>query len=287
MARHESACISKRLTDFRQRRNPRDLLTALWLVAMQGRWVELLFGLYCTIRFRPSRVENSRNIDVDELIHHGEHQCRVRSFQRHEAIAATNAMTRSNEGLPHCRIHGVAECEAHTFLGEYAENSARVYVRSPDRVRIFSPYDRDARVRHIHMVHAHNGVIYIATGDSRKYLDQFTYGEGKLQRISRVVRWFGGFTAGCSIGQKLYLGTDFSGRPNYIYCLETRERFPFPRPAFFKYCAVMLPIEDRYIICVNRSLPYAAPQRVISIFDVVERQFIFSEICMQEAFAVD
>ena len=270
-----------------QRRNPRDLLTALWFVARQRRLLELLFGLFCVLRLRPSPVEHSTDPDIHELIRRGEHQSRARSFQRYEAMAAANAVLHGSERLPHCRIHGVAECEAHTFLGEYAEDSARVYVRSPDRVRIFSPYDRDARVRHIHMVHAHKGVIYIATGDSRKYLDQFTYGDGKLQHVSRVARWFGGFTAGCSIGQKLYLGTDFSGRPNYIHCLETRETFPFPRPAFFKYCAVMLPIEDRYIICVNRSLPYAAPQRVISIFDVVERRFIFSGVCMQEAFAGD
>lgn len=287
MPRQESACISKRLADFKQQRSPRDLLAAIWLVAMQGRLHELLFGLYCLIRFRPRRVKNAKKVDVHELIRLGEIEVLARSARRQCEMARTNAMTPREACLPYCRIHALAEYEAHTFLGEYAEDSARLYVRSPERVRIFAPYDRDPGVRHIHLVHAHNGAIYIATGDSRKYLDKFHYRGGQLHHIARVKKWFGGFTAGCSIGGQLYLGTDFSGRPNYIYCLETRERFPFPRPAFFKYCAVMLPIEDRYIICVNRSLPYSAPQRVISIFDVVERQFIYSAQCMRDAFSGD
>lgn len=252
------------------------MAVALFLILRQGRLLELMYGAYCWIMLPPNQVQNRGDFDVFALINQAEKEFTERDSLNRRLLKLVGSRALGEDSVQGCTFHGLTQYNEHFVLGEYAHNSARVYIISPHGVQILEPYKSDLGVCHIHLVHHHADRIYIATGDSRKYLDSFEWDGHTIQLRDRILRHFGGFTAGCSIGSRSYFGTDFSGRPNYIYCMETGKVFGFPFPAYLEYCVAMLAIEQRFIVCLTTSAPFAEPRRSISIFDSASNKFIYS-----------
>jgi hypothetical protein len=285
MQRSGSSIISERIEYFRQRRHPFYLLAAIRLIVSQGRLSELLFSLYCLLTLRPGKVKKAlRNNEILDLMANAQRSFSQIYLLRQKSLSEINMRLDIRDKIKECLIHGYAVQGGSTLLGEYADDSAMIILYSSEGVRTFSPYEDDPGVRHIHLLHLHDDAIFVATGDSRKYLDKFHFDSGELRFVRRILKRFGGFTAACSIGKHLYLGTDFSNRPNYIYCLQTGEKFGFPRPAFYQYCVLMLRIEERLILCLNISPPYAPPKKTVSIFDSESKRYVFCEEYVEPGF---
>jgi hypothetical protein len=174
-----------------------------------------------------------------------------------------------------CMHHGFARNGDLQIVGEYADGSARIFLLNESGEAAFSPYRDDVRVRHVHAVGLHRDRLYVSTGDEAKYLDCFRIVASEIRFEKRICQQFGGFTALCPLSGRLYLGTDFSSRPNYILCLETGEKFGFPEAAYKMYCVIMIPLRSRFILCVNVSAPYTELQRVVSIFDTERKSFTY------------
>jgi hypothetical protein len=176
-----------------------------------------------------------------------------------------------------CLVHGHASQHGGTLVGEYADESARLIYFTGDSFAIFEPYRTDGWVRHIHSVIAYKNGFLVATGDSAKYLDHFHVKNNELVRVSRLIHNFAGFTAACEVRGKVYFGSDFSSRPNYIYCLSTHRKFFFPAKSYRHFCVAMIVVDDRYIASMNYGLPL---NRIFSVclFDTETGEFISSDI---------
>ena len=117
--------------------------------------------------------------------------------------------------------------------------------------------------------------LWVSTGDAKKYLDRWTLRKGRMAFEARVLGVMGGFTACAKVRDRTFFGSDFSERPNYIFCLETGQKWFFPRPAYTRYCTLMLPFESTYLFCVNKALLKRA--RALTIFDTRKLAFTCCE----------
>jgi hypothetical protein len=241
--------------------------------------LEAAYGALCYLTARPGVVSKTTEIDIEPMLH----QIRVAtvslSTQRLRVLRDLAAAMPRADAPVDCQIHGFADIEDGFVVGEYGEGSARVYLKTDGRYSWSDPYGNDPRVRHIHAVFRHRGDVFVSTGDAHKYLDRYSIERGDLRFRDRVIRLFGGFTAGCSVRDQLFLGTDFSGRPNYILCLETGRKFWFPRPAYNQQCSLMVPLRDRHIVCINAPLMWLGRQLSVSVFDADSLQFIYCRHC--------
>jgi hypothetical protein len=269
--------ISLRIADFLSTSNPIHLLAAIALVISQGRVLEVTYGLYCIILFRPGKIRLHNPLITSEILAEAE-LLTIGLREQMRATADHLAKRLSTDDVPRgFLIQGFTAIQHGLVVGEYDENSSRIYLLFSDSVSMLDPYSDDPGVRHIHLVHNHGGRLFVATGDSKKYLDEFYVEDRKLIHVMRWHRYFGGFTAGCTVGARLYLGTDFSGRPNYIERIDTGQKFCFPPPSYNQFCLLMLNIQDRYIFCLNASLSFIEDRKSISIFDTATSEFIFSQ----------
>ena len=91
------------------------------------------------------------------------------------------------------------------------------------------------------------------------------------------MRRFGGFTTVAVVEGRHWFGSDFSERPNFLFCLETGRKHFFPAPAYTKWCYVMLPLEERYLYCVNTHLAHVSGRQAVSIFDTRAGTFLHCE----------
>lgn len=242
---------------------------ALMLIFRQNRFLEVLYGIFCFLFHKPSLLGNSGlNENLDEIIQVGR-----KIYVEKQSEYSNLRRERSFNFLP----HGYVILENALVIGEYADNSARIFIENRrDKCDTIDFY-RDYRgVRHIHSLLRDGASLFVSTGDSKKFLDQWEITDGQLRFQKRILRLcFGGFTACCVINGLRFFATDFSGRPNYIFCLEKKRKYFFPKPAYTHYCLHMLPVFDRYIICISYSLPYLFPDRSLSIFDIQIFQYIY------------
>lgn len=111
-------------------------------------------------------------------------------------------------------------------------------------------------------------------GDACKALDLWETREGKLRFLRRLKRRSAGFTAATALGDRIYFGTDFSSRPNWIETL-TGTRYPFPAPAYRCYVEAMEAVDERHLVAVSKNMLKAADQKVWSVFDTGSGKFLY------------
>jgi len=169
--------------------------------------------------------------------------------------------------------HGYIINETGFILGEYAKQSARIFVKSGDEFTVCQFYQTSPGVRHIHSILQCGEHLFVSTGDSKKVLDRWKLNNGHMRFEKRILSTFGGFTTCCSINAKTFFGTGFSERPNYLFCLETREKWFFPKPAYTQHCFLMLPLNERYLVCFNSSIVQSTP-RTMTVFDTQALSFV-------------
>jgi hypothetical protein len=270
-------CISDRISAFRTTWRFSHLVAAAVLVFRQGRVFEILHAAYCFLTLRPSRIQPDQNVDIQNLTSKAIDALRKMQSRKRKVVHEINQLQPGSSGAIRTLIHGFSESNNTCVLGEYGEGSARIFMKTTDSFKVVNPYATDSAVRHIHLLLRKDDQLLVSTGDSRKCLDLFSVRGDALRFEKRLLHRTGGFTAGCFAGGKTYLGTDFGETPNYIYCLETKKKYPFPAPAYRQYSILLLPLDDRFLICSNVSIRGMRDKRHLSIFDTHTARFIHCE----------
>ena len=225
---------------------------------------------------RPSQISKREGFDIESYFPELEGQ-----FQelRRQKAAASDAIG----GDLYYTDHGLAVTEDGFIFGEYGEFSARIFIN--DQATDF--YNKIKGLRHIHALLRVGETVYITTGDTHKFLDEWTLVGGEFNFKKRLIKRFGGFTTCARVGGKTYFGTDFSQRPNYLFFLETKQKFFFPRPAYTQYCYFTFVVEDRFLFCFNRHLSKFSGALSVSVFDTQTGGFVCSQPYTGNVFVTD
>ena len=279
--------ITAYVQKFRETKNILLLVKAAILVLRQQRALELIYGGYCSLFHRPSVV--CPWADEAALIAILKAEC---AFV-YQGILSKEQITRLYGGafkvglLPTdfqgARCESIWQNDESLIIGEYGESSRIAYV-SPESCIMSDYYCRVPGVRHIHSIQGYGdaGDFLVSTGDTCKFLDLWSAGNGKVNFARRLSKHLAGFTAAVRVKGEYYFGTDFSSRPNFIETLEGTKYF-FPAKAYRLYVTAFHAFLDRYIIAVNNELVIAGGRKTLSVFDTVERRFIFCEYWADEA----
>jgi hypothetical protein len=132
-------------------------------------------------------------------------------------------------------------------------------------------------VLHIHSIHLYNeSELLISTGDTKKLTDVWVVKGHDIEFKKRIRRYLAGYTSAITVNNQHFFGTDFSGRPNFIETLDG-ERYFFPPKAYKMWVYAFYGFSDRYIVAINYDLTSQGRREALSIFDAVNRQFIFCE----------
>ena len=249
-------------------------MKGLNLAARQRRCLEIGYGAFCLLGRRASVVAGDGGFEIED--HLAGLEMRFQEGLRLRTARASQVAREGGrwEGGVGCAYHGHATTAGGFVLGEYAEQSARLFVKGRNGLRVERYYDTVAGVRHIHSVLGSGNNVFVTTGDASRFLDRWELKGGGLELRERVLRRLGGFTACCEVKGRHFFGTDLSERPNYIFCLETRQKWFFPKPAYTQVSKAMLPFGDRYILCVNASLWATPARRSLTVFDSLREVFV-------------
>jgi hypothetical protein len=274
--------ITAHLQKFRETRSLRCLLTALLLIVRQQRLIELLYGVYCGLFHRASTIspaeDDTRLISVIKEKTALAHQGALSRAQLIELYGARFSVGLLPEDFRSGRCESIWE-EGDEFLviGEYGEGARLAYI-TPQTCVISDCYQQVRGVRHIHSVERYGnaGEFLVATGDTKKVLDLWTTQDGQIRFVRRLKTHLAGFTAAIRVSGEFYFGTDFSSRPNYITTLGGTKYF-FPRKAYRLYVTAFYVYLDRYIVSVNNQLQVVGGRKTLSVFDTVQRKFIYCD----------
>jgi hypothetical protein len=121
-----------------------------------------------------------------------------------------------------------------------------------------------------------SGEFLVSTGDTHKFLDLWIARNGKVSFVRRLRKHLAGFTAAVRVNGDYYFGTDFSNRPNFITRLGG-EKYFFPSKAYRLHVTAFYAYFDRYIVSINEEFRIVGGRRTLSVFDAVQKQFIFCE----------
>jgi hypothetical protein len=273
--------ITAQVQRFRTTRNPLALVRALILVLQQRRTLELIYGAYCHLIHRPSFVRPERDEEAlisvlcesSALIPFG----KLSRAQLLELYGSEFCVSELPDDFQCARCESICQGDGFLLIGEYGEGSRLTYV-TPQSCTVSDYYRRIPGVRHIHSIVLGKtaGEFLVSTGDARKFLDLWSATGDGVQFVKRLRHRLAGFTAGTRVGGEYYFGTDFSGRPNYIETMGGTKYF-FPRKAGRLFVAGFKVFFDRYLVAISTELQVVGGRRVLSIFDTLERRFLFCE----------
>lgn len=277
-----SSFITAHVQRFRETGSLLTLATALLLVLRQGRMFELLYGVYCSLLHRPSPVSTSQDqtslISVIKEKVGLVHRSALSRAQLIERYGSTFKVGLLPKDFYRARCESIWR-EGYDFLvlGEYGER-ARLALVTPTACVINDHYEHIDGVRHIHSVERYgdSGKFLVATGDTRKFLDVWACQDGRICFVRRLRRHLAGFTSAIQVNGEYFFGTDFSSRPNYITTLGGAKYF-FPRKAYWLYATAFYAFFDRYLVSVNNELRVTGRRRTLSVFDTLERKFIYCD----------
>jgi hypothetical protein len=267
--------ISQRVLELRNAPSPARLYRLVATILAQRRTVEVAHGLACWTIHRPAPVV---------MTEFGEDLSSRLLRAAAQLAGATPAAWKGR--FPHIRrwlpqivirSHGACRVGDFTVVGEYGERAARLFLLSGDALRSRDDYVHCAGVRHIHCVHPLDDRRFlVTTGDSSRFLDRWVIERGRLRFDKRLMRFLGGFTAAARVGGEIYLGTDYSGRPNYLMRLSDHRRFYLPADGYLQWIVRMEVVADRYVLVLSKELDLLGSARAISIFDAGSDCFVSS-----------
>lgn len=198
-------------------------LKIFWAALRQRRLFELCaVSTYLEFKLRPSDVEPTY---IDS-------KATARFLNEFQEVAGSIIIFPGGEAV---RIRREAVCSVGSGIlyGEYHPlKGTRVFLEEKRILYTFDFYENDHRVNHIHSIQKiSDQTVLINYGDSRRYSDLVLVGDGEatLKRIGRYDVVLGGYTSGCWVRDRLYLGSDFTERKNFIQEYTTRVRHPLPR----------------------------------------------------------
>lgn len=273
--------ITAHVQRFRETWNILHLLKAGRLVLTQQRTLELLYGGYCSLFYRPSPVVAGAHPPALITLLKEKIQLAAQGRASRARLIELFGGSFRVELLPadfqSTRWESVWEEDGRLIIGEYGENSRIALITAESCV--LSEYYRNGNgVRHIHSIqkYGQHGEFLVATGDSSKFLDQWVVRAGELHFVRRLSKWLAGYTAAVEINGEYYFGTDFSSRPNWIQTLSGCRYF-FPEKAYRLNVNEFQVMLNRYLLAVNSELKVVGGRKTLSVFDTVEKQFIYCE----------
>ena len=275
------ANITSLLRDFRTRKDILALCKAIVMIVRQRRTLETLYGVYCNLAYRPSRLSAcSEPAQLASILGQRAEFTRpsrltrdrlIDLYGREFAVASLPADFRC------ARMEAVCRDGDRLIIGEYGEG-ARIACVTDRSCRLNGYYRNVTGVRHIHSILRYDGdgEFLVATGDGAKRLDLWSTAGGEVRFSRRLRRYLAGFTAAVKVNGDYYFGSDFSGRPNFIATLGGAKYF-FPPRAYRRFVTAFFVFSDRYLVSVNRDLDSVGGVRTLSVFDTVEKQFVFCD----------
>ncbi len=218
----------------------------------EKRVIEFTWGLYCLVRYQPKKI---RDYKID-LKHHDY------SISIKLAIDKKTVICRSLSCNHLSKVYA-----------EYDQPGARLIYVDANCVKIYDPYRDDLGVYHIHdIINIESDRYLVFTGDSSKYLDEFIINNRCCQRIKRHLRHLGGFTASIKTKETIFLGTDFSYRPNYILDYYSRKKYFLPKQAWLEYIININSEGKNTLTIITKKLNHNVGHKVI--FCILEKKFI-------------
>ena len=274
--------ITSLVRKFRETKNPLFLIKILILVVRQQRTLELLYGGYCRLLYRPSPVHPCQDQPALHSILGDRRWGAIGLVRRQQLIERYGSAYRVDllpDDFECTRRQGVCEGDGGLVIGEYGENPRLAYVT--DTACILSDHYRHVRgVRHIHAVHRYeNPTEYlVTTGDGSKRLDMWFAGGAEIRFVRALKKRLAGFTAVVRVQGEYYFGTDYSSRPNYIVTL-AGVKYILPQKAYNQFVTDLYAYLDRYIVVMTSDLEISGGRRTISVFNTIEKRFIHCEDC--------
>ncbi|ESK56631.1 hypothetical protein [Acinetobacter tjernbergiae] len=279
--------ISEYIALFKKTWNPWNLIKAFYLIVSQRRLFEAAYGVYCHIRIPPSDINHK--IDLKSFFYLNDNLkdkifCIKANLSREELICLFGA-DYAVDDLPcdfyRARIESIVLYEDFLIIGEYGNPGKRIAIVSKTSCLINKYYDADDSVKHIHVICSatEEGLILVSTGDTAKYLDLWDLDFCNLKFVKRIKNLLAGYTAIIKIDQHYFFGTDFSSRPNYlaVFCGKSIKKYAFPSKSYKMYVVRFLNYNNHYILCLNKEMQCFGGRYALSIFDVIDNEFIFCD----------
>lgn len=277
--------IAECIAEFKKTKNPLPLIKAIILIVRQGRIDEVVFGIYCRLFFKPSRVfvKDDKLEEYMDMVKTADALYKERQFFTRDQLIECFGDEFNASALPleftKCRTESIVKINNLLIVGDYANTnaSATVAIISKDSCTINNFYNQLPGVVHIHSIHIFNeSELLISTGDTKKLTDLWVVEGNDIKFKKRIRSYLAGYTGAIKVNNQHFFGTDFSGRPNFIETLDG-ERYFFPSKAYKMHVCAFYAFSDRYIASINTDLFWLGGRKALSIFDAVDKQFIFCE----------
>lgn len=270
----EAFRIADAVRNFRCRPRPVTAWRILELIVRHGRTAEVLYSIWCFLRFRPSISSDSEiNGAGQELARHLMRRvfsCEVSGAEAKRELSLAHVMP------DEIKVRGpsVLVTDDWSVVGEYGDGKRLFFRRGCGPVRVVDFYVLDRRVRHIHLIHRLDEDHFaVCTGDAGKYLDIWRVDGHEIRFVRRAVKSMAGYTAAARVNGDHYFGSDFSGRPNYIVRLSDGKKFPFPTGSYRHFAVNFVGFQDRYILCAATDLVAFGGAASFFLFDAQEERF--------------
>lgn len=278
----EKKSISGNIAEFLATKNFLYLTRAIYLLVIQRRMIEALYGIYCCVFHPPSIAKSPTNWILQSVTAELELLLSTKDLLDTKDIVEIFGKNYAVHFIPKgfcARIETIVCDGKFLILGEYGQPGKRIAVVTQHTCKINNFYIADPSVLHIHSICKvdKSKNFLVATGDTAKYLDLWVLKDREVKFEKRIKKSLAGYTAIVQIENEHFLGTDFSSRPNYIELLREKLKIPFPPQAYRMYVLRFIQFQNQYLLCLNQEMDCLGGRRALSIFDIKKREFIFCE----------
>ena len=177
----EDMSIAQCIAEFKKTKNPFFLIKAIFLIVRQGRIIEVVFGIYCNLVFKPSKILVGNEKEFEECVNIAKTAAALDKerpfFTRDQLIECFGEKFKVND-LPleftGCRTESIVQINNLLIVGDYGTTnaSATVAIISKEKCNLNNFYNHLEGVLHIHSIHILNkSEILISTGDTKKLTD--------------------------------------------------------------------------------------------------------------------
>jgi hypothetical protein len=273
--------ITEQVQRFRATKSVRALAELGLSIVAQRRTIEVLYGGYCAVVHRPSSIHPAEDpAALDRIIRRKSEFAQPAVLSREQLLRTYGdrfALRDLPAGFASARRESVWLEPGRLILGEYGEG-ARLACVTSDGCLVSEHYSGVPGVRHIHAVRSYgrDGEFLVTTGDGHKLLDLWRATGAGIRFVRRVCRRLAGYTAIAEADGQYWVGSDFSGRPNFIGLLGG-PRYFFPEPAYRMHAAAFQVRFDRYVVSINKELDLSGGRRALCVFDTRARRFVYCD----------
>lgn len=285
--------IAECFARFRVTRNPLYFVKAVKILISQRRFIEAAYGLYCQISLHPSVISSHSSFCTHSYLDEKLKKMLfyTKDLLSREDIVHVFGQKYAVDCLPAdfcgARIEAISFSGSFLIIGEYGNPGKRIAVTTEQSCAISEYYEAQQPVRHIHSICSFSdaGLLLISTGDTAKYLDIVSLRRETIDLVSRIRKSLAGYTAMLRINDTFFLGTDFSGRPNYLEIYDGKtnnnmEKIPFPEKAYNMFVLRLMPFKkgkNQHIVCLSREISHLGGRHALSVFDVERKKFVFCD----------